>query len=336
MHIVVPRLAGLLLALVAAIAPAQAGQSVSLILNWTPAADHSPFYYAKSHGWYEKAGIDLSIEVGKGSGVSSLKVGSGGAPFGISDLATMLVARSKGADAVALMSIYANTGQTFYWLKSYGVNGPKDFAGRKIGNPPGDASRVMWPAFAKAAGLAPDSVSFVNVGPTAKSAALKGRTVEIISDFYNSHDIKLKEFGDDLGSLNWKDIGLNSYGNSLIVNGAFLEKNPKLSEDFVRITQKAYAACVADFEPCLKALLDQVTGLDREEQLLQWGRIKYLMADEFTTTKGLGWIDEGRMRKDYELVQTYLGIEKPFAVESAFTSRLLDPAVKMDASKVEK
>ena len=170
------------------------------------------------------------------------------------------------------------------------------------------------------------SVTFVNVGPTAKSAALKSRTVDIISDFYNSHDIKLKEFGSDLGSLNWKDIGLNSYGNSLIVNGAFLEKNPKLAEDFVRITQKAYAACVADFEPCLKVLLDQVTGLDREEQLLQWGRIKYLMADEFTTTKGLGWIDEGRMQKDYELVQTYLGIEKPFAVESAFTTRLLDPA----------
>jgi NitT/TauT family transport system substrate-binding protein len=248
----------------------------------------------------------------------------------------MPVARGKGADDVALMSIYANTGQTFYWLKSYGVTGPKDFAGRKIGNPPGDASRVMWPAFAKAAGLAPDAVTFVNVGPTAKSAALKSRTVEIISDFYNSHDLKLKEFGGDLGSLNWKDIGLNAYGNSLIVNGAFLEKNPKLAEDFVRITQKAYAACVAEFEPCLKALMEQVSGLDREEQQLQWGRIKYLMADEFTTTKGLGWIDEGRMRKDYEMVQTYLGMEKPFLVESAFTSRLLDPAVKMDASKVQK
>src|SRR6201991_1698776 len=153
---------------IAAVSPARAGQNVNLVLNGTPAADHSPFYYAKALGWYEKAGIDLAIEVGKGSGVSSLKVGSGGAPFGISDLATMLVARGKGADAVAVMSIYANTGQTFYWLKSYGVNGPKDFAGRKIGNPPGDASRVMLPAFAQAAGLAPDSVSFVNVGPTAK------------------------------------------------------------------------------------------------------------------------------------------------------------------------
>ena len=116
---------------------AGAGESVNLMLNWTPTADHSPFYYAKAQGWYDKAGIDLTIETGKGSGVSSLSVGSGGSPFGIADLATMLVAKSKGADVVAIMSIYANTGQTFYWLKSYGVNGPKDFPGHKIGNPPG-------------------------------------------------------------------------------------------------------------------------------------------------------------------------------------------------------
>jgi NitT/TauT family transport system substrate-binding protein len=328
--------AGLTLALLAYAVPAGAAESVNLILNWTPTADHSPFYYAKAQGWYEKAGIDLTIEVGKGSGVSSLKVGSGGSAFGIADLATALVARSKGADVVALMSIYANTGQTFYWLKSYGVNGPKDFPGHKIGNPPGDASRVMWPAFAKAAGIAADSVNFVNVGPTAKIAALKSHTVDIISDFYNEHDLKVIEFGSDLGYVNWKDIGLNPYGNSLIVNGAFLEKNPKLAEDFVRISQKAFAACVADVAPCLKALLDQASGLDRENQERQWERIKFLMTDDFTTTRALGWIDGERMKKDYELVQTYLGMEKPFAVESAFTTRLLDTSIKMDASKVRK
>jgi NitT/TauT family transport system substrate-binding protein len=330
------RVAGLALALVALAGPSRAAESVNLILNWTPTADHSPFYYAKAQGWYAKAGIDLSIEVGKGSGVSSLKVGSGGSPFGIADLATMLVARSKGADVVALMSIYANTGQTFYWLKSYGVNGAKDFPGHKIGNPPGDASRVMWPAFAKAAGIAADAVSFVNVGPTAKIAALKSHTVDIISDFYNEHDLKVIEFGSDLGFVNWKDIGLNPYGNSLIVNGEFLEKNPKLAEDFVKISQKAFAACVADVSPCLKALLDQVSGHDKENQERQWERIKFLMTDDFTTTKALGWIDAERMKKDYELVQNYLGMEKPFAVETAFATRLLDPSIKMDASKVKK
>ncbi len=94
-------IAGLVLALIVQAGSCRAAESVNLksvnlILNWTPTADHSPFYYAKAQGWYEKAGIDLTIETGKGSGVSALKVGSGGSSFGIADLATMLVARSKG------------------------------------------------------------------------------------------------------------------------------------------------------------------------------------------------------------------------------------------------
>src|SRR5690349_8050508 len=54
------KIAALVSALVAAVVAAHAGESISLILNWTPAADHSPFYYAKAQGWYEKAGIDLN------------------------------------------------------------------------------------------------------------------------------------------------------------------------------------------------------------------------------------------------------------------------------------
>ncbi|MBV9064189.1 MAG: ABC transporter substrate-binding protein [Methylobacteriaceae bacterium] len=314
---------------------AQAAEHVTLLLNWTPTADHSPFYYAKQQGLYEKAGIDLTIEVGKGSGVSSQRVGSGGSAFGIADLPTALVARSKGADVVAVMSIYANTAQTFYWLKSYGVNGPKDFPGHKIGNPPGDASRVMWPAFAKAAHIDPNAVSFVNISPQAKLPSLKSHAVDIISDFYNEHDLKVLAFGDDLGFVRWPDIGLNPYGNSLVVNGAYLEKNPKLVEDFVKISQKAFAACVANVDPCLDALLQATSGLEKPTQLNQWERIKSMMADKFTTTKALGWIDPGRMQSDYDLVQTYLGMDKPFDVNTAFTTRFLDESVKMDAAKVK-
>jgi len=40
--------------------------------------------------------------------------------------------------------------------------------------------------------------------------------------------------------------------------------------------------------------------------------------------------------EDYELVQTYLGMEKPFDVQTAYTTKMLDPAIKMDASKVKK
>jgi NitT/TauT family transport system substrate-binding protein len=40
------------------------------------------------------------------------------------------------------------------------------------------------------------------------------------------------------------------------------------------------------------------------------------------------------MKKDYELVQAYIGIDKPFDVGAAFSARFLDEGVTVDTSKV--
>ena len=78
---------------------AAANESLTLVLNWVPTADHSPYYYALQQGWYAKAGIDLVIETGKGSGITAQRVGAGTADIGIAELATALVAKSKDGAA---------------------------------------------------------------------------------------------------------------------------------------------------------------------------------------------------------------------------------------------
>jgi NitT/TauT family transport system substrate-binding protein len=319
--------------LLAAGAPlAMAAGPMSLMLNWTPTADHSPIYYAKSMGWYNEAGIDLKIEAGRGSGVASQRVGSAGADVGIADLPTAMQAKGKGADLKAIMVIYANSPQGFYWLKSSGINGAKDFAGRKIGNPPGDASRLMWPAFAKKTGLEPNAVTFVNLSPQAKVAALKSKSVDIISDFYNEHDLKVREFGADLGFVAWRSVGVNVYGNSFIVNGAYLAANPERMKKFVAVTQRAYAACVKNFAPCLQALSADVSGLNPDNQRDQWERIKQLMRDDTTTKVALGSFDSARVKADYDLVQSLIGIDKPFDPATLFTNEFLDKNLRMTAN----
>jgi NitT/TauT family transport system substrate-binding protein len=317
-----------LLALVLIPNPAAAEQ-LTLLLNWYPTADHSPYYFAKAQGLYSKAGLDVTIETGKGSGVAAQRVGAGNVELGIADMATALVARSKGANVVAVMNIYANSPQGFYWLKASGIAGPKDFPGHKIGNPPGDAARVMWPAFAKAAGIDASSVTYVNIAPTAKIAALKSGAVDIISDFYNEHDLKVTEFGADLRFLPWRNVGINPYGNSVIVNGDALSTHTQAIKTFVAVTQQAFAACVKSEEPCLDALFAEVSGLDRTTQHNQWQRIKELMRDQTTTTIALGWFDPKRMALDYDLVKTYIGMDNPFEVKTAFTNEYLDQAIKM-------
>jgi len=327
------KLASAALAAAALLAPVGAlgKEKVNLVLNWVPTADHAPYYYAKAQGWYDEANIDLTIETGKGSGVSAQRVGAGTSEIGISDLATSLLARGKGAKLVAVMAVYANSPQGFYWLKSSGIGGPKDFPGKKIGNPPGDASRIMWPAVAKQVGIDPGSVSFVNVSPQAKVPSLKSRAIDITSDFYNEHDLKVREFGDDLSFLAWRDIGINPYGNSIIVNADYLEKKRDVVKAFTQVSQKAFAACVQDVAPCLKALMASVSGLDEANQRDQWNRIKELMRDPTTTSTALGAFDDQRVKNDFEMVKTYFGLEQPFEASAAFTNEFLDTSIKMTA-----
>lgn len=311
---------------------ARAADKVNLVLNWTPTADHAPYYFAKALGWYEQAGIDLSIEAGRGSGASAQRVAAGGAELGIADMATALLARSRGSNLSAVMVVYANSPQGFYWLKSGGITGPKDFPGRSIGNPPGDASRLMWPAFAKKVGIDPASVRFVNVSPQAKIQALRSKAIDITSDFYNEHDLKVREFGADLGFAPWRELGLNPYGNSVIANGDYLARKPDVVRKFVRVSQRAFQACVSDIGPGLKALMASVSGLDEANQRDQWKRILELMRDPTTTTVALGALDANRLKEDYDLVKAYFENVGEVDLTKFASNAFLDTSIKMPAA----
>ena len=104
-----------------------------------------------------------------------------------------------------------------------------------------------------------------------------------------------------------------------------------LVAQFAAVTQRAFAACVADVEPCLEALMAEVSGLDHDNQVDQWNRIIELMVDPTTTTVALGAFDPERMDADYKTVETYFDLEKPFDVKTAYTNEFLDESIKMPA-----
>ena len=312
-------------------ASAGAETKIDFILNWVAGGDHAPIYRAQELGLYEKAGIDLTIEQGKGSTLSSQRVGLGKNQLGIADLGTALVAKGAGAELVGVMNIYANSPYGMYWLKSSGITGAKDFAGKKIGNPPWDAARKMWPALAKAVGVDAGSVRWVNVDPNAKLAALKSKNIDVTTSFYNIHFIFENVLGDDMGFLPWRDHGINPYGNSIIVNGKFLAENKAAVANFVRITQKAYADCVGEPGPCIDALVNANSGLKTDSSMKNWELVTELMNDETSRTVALGHFDNARMASDYKMVETYFNIKKPFDITKTYSNEFLDAGIKFPA-----
>ena len=317
------------LAMLALPGAAHANEQVSFLLNWIAGGDHAPYYYAQKIGWYKDAGIDLTILQGKGSAAAAQAAGAGANTFGLADMATVLVAVGKGGDEVAVLDVYANYPGGFYWLKSSGIKSVKDLGGRKIGNPPADAARALWPALAKANGVDPSSVTWVNVGPAAKLASLKAGTVDAVTEFYNLHHVYKSALGTNMGYLAWKDAGLNPYGNAIVVHGAYLKAHRDTVAAFVKVTQKAFAACVADPKPCVQALVEENSGLQFDDQMVNWHEVEQLMSDKTSQTQGLGWFDPQRMQETYNLVKDYVGIEKPFDVTKYYTNSFLDGSIKM-------
>jgi NitT/TauT family transport system substrate-binding protein len=328
-------LAGALLALNLAPVTAAGPEKVSMILNWVAGGDHAPYYYAQKMGWYKDAGIDLTLEQGKGSALAAQKVGAGVDQFGLSDMGTVLQARGKGADDVAILNVYANFPEGFYWLKSSGIKSLKDLVGKKIGNPPGDAGRVIWPALAKANHIDPNSITWVNIEPAAKLTALKTGAVDAVTEFFNLHHVYAKELGTNMGYLAWKDDGVNPYGNSVIVNGDYLRAHRDTVAAFTKVTQRAFGFCSRTPDPCIAALVEANSGLSAPNELQNWHEVAELMSDPVSQTVALGWMDPKRMAASYQLVKDYMGIDTPFAPTAAYTNDFLSKTIKAPVVKDE-
>jgi NitT/TauT family transport system substrate-binding protein len=326
----IPKLAVAAAALAAFASPA-AAQKLTFTLNWVAGGDHAPYFYAQKMGWYKQAGIDVDFETGRGSVASAQKVGAGASQLGLADMAVVLNLRGKGADLVGLMNVYANSPYGMYWLKSSGIKGIKDLAGKKIGNPPGDAARGMWPALAKANGIDANAVTWVNIDANAKLSALKAKSIDATTSFFNLHHVFSRELGDDMGYLAWKDAGFNPYGNSVVANGVWLKANRAKAEQFTKITQKAFAECAKKPEPCVQALVEAAGALKYDNELVNWHLVSMLMSDETSRTVALGWHDDKRMAADYKLVDDLLKMEKPYDVKLAYTNEFLDKSIKMPA-----
>jgi NitT/TauT family transport system substrate-binding protein len=303
-------------------------EEVNLVLNWVPGGDHAPIYWAKEQGWYSDAGIELIIENGTGSGAAAKRVGIGRSQVGIADLPTVLRAVGKGADIVAVMNIYANSPYGIYWSKASGINSFEDLEGKTIGNPPFDAARQMWPAIASVIDIDPASVSFVNVKPNAKVAALKSGAIDATTNFYNAHFVMQRIFGDDLGFVALRDLGFNPYGNSIITNGEWADANEDTLNAFVSLTQKAYATCVAMPEPCIETLA-KAGSQKVEDVTANWNLVVELMTHDSSVNNAIGYFTPDRMNSDYNAVQVSFDDVEAFDISDAYRNDYLDMSIKM-------
>ena len=119
---------------VAAAAPERkAATKVTLQLKWVTQAQFAGYYAALEKGFYDKAGLDVTIKVGGPSITPETVVAGNRAEFGLDWLPNLFATREKGSKLVSIAQVFARSGMTELTWRSSGINTIAKMQGKKVG-----------------------------------------------------------------------------------------------------------------------------------------------------------------------------------------------------------
>lgn len=233
-------IAALVSTLAAAAAPAARAADVNFITDFGFNGRHAYFYVAREKGYYKAEGFDVNFVRGQGSADAIKKVAAGVASFGFADAGSLVLARGNDGVPVKLVSIvYAKPPQAIFAIKGSGITSPKDLEGRTVADTASSSVRLLFPAFAKAAGIDASKVKWVVADASALPSLLANGRADAICQFSVGEPLIAASVAPkDVVRINYGDAGLDYYGNGLIASEDMIAKNPEQVKAFVRATIK--------------------------------------------------------------------------------------------------
>ena len=192
--------------------PALADDAVSLRLNWYMGGVHAPFFLGKERGFYRDAGLDLTINEGRGSANTAQVVAAGTDTFGLANSSSVMRLVSKDAAIRTVMSLLNTSSFGVISLAETNIQRPKDLEGKKLAITAGDALTQLFPAFAGFNKLDTSKIALVQIDPAGKVVALLEKRVDAILGGLDDQYFLVKQKGFNPAGMGFAKHGVNTVG----------------------------------------------------------------------------------------------------------------------------
>ncbi|HFC04227.1 MAG TPA: ABC transporter substrate-binding protein [Rhizobiales bacterium] len=121
------------LSMVVMSATAMAKDKVTLQLKWVTQAQFAGYYVAKDKGYYDAAGLDVTIKPGGPDIAPPQVIAGGGADVVVDWMPSALASREKGVKLVNIAQPFKRSGMMLTCRKETGIKSPADFKGKTLG-----------------------------------------------------------------------------------------------------------------------------------------------------------------------------------------------------------
>ena len=167
-----------------------ASDEATLILDFQPNAVHSGIYQALAAGYFENAGVELTVRPPSSTSDAPKLLAAGRAEFAILDIHDLGLARERGIDVVGVGAIVGRPLAAVIARDRGAVRTPVDLEGGSVGVTGLPSDDAVLDSVLESGGADPDEVDRVTIGFEAVAALAAGR-LDAATAFWNAEGVAL-------------------------------------------------------------------------------------------------------------------------------------------------
>jgi putative hydroxymethylpyrimidine transport system substrate-binding protein len=231
-------------------------QSLSLMLDYVPNADHVGIYAAQAEGDFTRAGLAVSIRTPGDPSEPLQALAAGKVDLAISYEPELLLARARGEQLVAVGALIQRPLTSIISVPGSRVrNAPADLAGTTIGTAGIPYQSAYLTTILNHAHISPSSVHQVNVGFNLIPAMLSHRVDATLGAYWNIEAVQLADMHRKPTVVRVDQAGVPTYDELVIVarratlanEGAKVRRFMQALSQGHEFVRSHPAAAVADF-----------------------------------------------------------------------------------------
>lgn len=299
-------LASVVLAGAISTAGAQTG-TVKFMVDFAIQGQQSPFVLAAEAGHFARTGINVQVDRGYGSADAIVKVASGAYDMAFADIGALIQfnGRQAGVQLVNVLQIYDLAPMVILSLKQSNIRRPADLKGKRVAAPAASASRTMFPVFARANGLDPASINWLDVTPQLREMLLVQRQADATTAFITDvPGVERLGVGDnDLNIMRYSDFGVSLYGNCVVTTPEFIGKNAETVKKVVKAVVQSWKLAIADPDSAIAAIKKRDPLIDEKVERKRLDLvIKNAVLTEHVRREGLSSVEPDRLKQTIDMV----------------------------------
>jgi len=317
-------------------ARAESPTKIKFALDWVIQGQHAPYLYTQKQGYFRDEGLDVQIDPGAGSATLE-RVAAGAYDIGVGDITYLIEFKGNNPefDVKEVYIVHNDNPNAFLTLKKTGISSLADLKGKRIGSPAVGAQRKAWPILVKRMNLPADYITWVNYAPTLAEQAVVRGEIEVASGYPNNAAIMMAAGAklDDIKIIPFSSLGLEMYGNGIIVNGKFLKEHPDAVRKFLRALNRGIKESVMKPEEAIKSVLERNATLLEDVELTKFKFIIPAMLTPEVKADGYGGVNTVKLQKQIDDMDQAYGLKSKPSIADLYDPSFLPPASERAASK---